>query len=46
MAENNFYSLSELPYNYKILESYMPEEQLKIHHDKHNQGYIIRFYLF
>jgi len=29
-----------LPYGYKDLEPHMSEEQLKIHHDKHHQGYV------
>ncbi len=40
MTENNFYSLPDLPYGYKDLEPYISEEQLRIHHDKHHQGYV------
>jgi len=40
MPENNFYSLPELPYSYKALEPYISEGQLRIHHDKHHQGYV------
>ena len=29
-----------MPYGYKDLEPHMSEEQLKIHHDKHHQGYV------
>jgi len=34
-----FYTLPELPYEYKGLEPYISEEQLKIHHQKHHQAY-------
>jgi len=34
------YSLPKLPYEYKDLEPYISEEQLKIHHSKHHQAYI------
>jgi len=37
---NKFYTLPELPYSYKDLEPYISEEQLKIHHQKHHQGYV------
>lgn len=40
MAENKFYSLPDLSYDYKDLEPYISEEQLRIHHDKHHQGYV------
>jgi len=32
--------LPKLPYGYKDLEPYISEEQLKIHHEKHHQGYV------
>ncbi len=35
-----FYTLPELPYEYKGLEPYISEEQLKIHHQKHHQAYV------
>ncbi|MEM2902485.1 MAG: superoxide dismutase [Candidatus Bathyarchaeia archaeon] len=35
-----FYALPELPYDYRDLEPYMSEEQLKIHHGKHHQAYV------
>jgi Fe-Mn family superoxide dismutase len=35
-----FYVLPKLPYDYKDLEPYMSEDQLKIHHGKHHQGYV------
>lgn len=34
------YSLPELPYKYTDLMPYISEEQLKIHHQKHHQGYV------
>jgi Fe-Mn family superoxide dismutase len=34
------YSLPKLPYEYKDLEPYISEEQLKIHHSKHHQAYV------
>ena len=40
MTENIFYSLPDLPYGYKDLEPYISENQLRIHHDKHHQGYV------
>jgi Fe-Mn family superoxide dismutase len=38
--EQMFYELPPLPYDYKDLEPYISEEQLKIHHDKHHQAYV------
>jgi Fe-Mn family superoxide dismutase len=35
-----FYALPKLPYDYKDLEPYMSEEQLRIHHTKHHQAYV------
>ncbi len=34
------FTLPKLPYDYKALAPYMSEEQLKLHHDKHHQGYV------
>ena len=38
--ESKFYELPALPYDYKALEPYISEEQLRIHHDKHHQAYV------
>ena len=38
--EPRLYTLPALPYGYKDLEPYISEEQLKIHHAKHHQGYV------
>jgi len=35
-----FYVLPKLPYEYKDLEPYMSEEQLRIHYSKHHQAYV------
>jgi Fe-Mn family superoxide dismutase len=35
-----FYVLPKLPYDYKDLEPHISEEQLKIHYEKHHQGYV------
>jgi len=40
MNNSKFYTLPQLPYSYKDLEPYISEEQLKIHHQKHHQGYV------
>ena len=40
MEKNSFYVLPKLPYQYKDLEPYMSEEQLRIHHSKHHQAYV------
>jgi Fe-Mn family superoxide dismutase len=34
------YSLPKLPYEYTALAPYISEEQLKLHHLKHHQGYV------
>lgn len=34
------FSLPKLPYDYKALEPYISETQLKLHHDKHHQTYV------
>lgn len=38
--ESKFYELPALPYDYKTLEPFISEEQLRIHHDKHHQAYV------
>lgn len=40
MEPMKLYSLPELPYKYTDLMPYISEEQLKIHHQKHHQGYV------
>jgi Fe-Mn family superoxide dismutase len=40
LGEAKFYVLPKLSYEYKSLEPYMSEEQLKIHHSKHHQAYV------
>ncbi|MCW4054393.1 MAG: superoxide dismutase [Candidatus Bathyarchaeota archaeon] len=40
LETGKFYVLPQLPYGFKDLEPYVSEEQLKIHHDKHHQGYV------
>lgn len=39
MPKKKPYTLPDLPYDYNALEPYISEEQLKVHHDKHHQGY-------
>lgn len=34
------YSLPDLPYNYDALGSYISADIMKLHHDKHHQGYV------
>lgn len=34
------YTLPALPYDYKALSPHISEEQLRIHHTKHHQGYV------
>ena len=34
------YSLPDLPYDYKALEPYISEGQLRLHHDKHHAAYV------
>jgi Fe-Mn family superoxide dismutase len=34
------FSLPKLAYDYNALAPFMSEEQLKLHHDKHHQGYV------
>jgi Fe-Mn family superoxide dismutase len=40
LEKGKFYVLPKLPYNYKDLEPYVSEEQLRIHYEKHHQGYV------
>jgi len=40
VEKGKFYVLPKLPYDYKNLEPYVSEEQLRIHHEKHHQGYV------
>jgi len=40
VEKGKFYVLPKLPYNYKDLEPYVSEEQLRIHFEKHHQGYV------
>lgn len=40
MEPTKLYSLPNLPYEYTALAPYMSEEQLKLHHVKHHQGYV------
>ncbi len=40
LETDRFYVLPPLPYGTKDLEPFISEEQLKIHHDKHHQGYV------
>jgi Fe-Mn family superoxide dismutase len=35
-----FYQLPKLSYSYQSLEPFISERQLKIHHQKHHQGYV------
>lgn len=39
MEGKKFYSLPDLPYDYKALAPYISEEQLRLHHQKHHQAY-------
>jgi Fe-Mn family superoxide dismutase len=40
MAESPVYSLPALAFGYKDLEPHISEEQLRLHHEKHHQGYV------
>ena len=40
MEKVKSFSLPKLPYDYNALEPYISEMQLKLHHDKHHQGYV------
>ena len=37
------FKLPELPYDYDALKPYIDEQTMKIHHDKHHQGYTNNF---
>lgn len=41
MAEKMTYQLPPLPYDYSGLEPSISERQLRLHHDKHHQAYVI-----
>lgn len=34
------YELPELPYDYDALEPFLGEQTMRLHHDKHHQGYV------
>lgn len=40
MEEKKYYELPKLHFDYKELEPYLSEEQVKIHHQKHHQAYV------
>ena len=40
MEKVRTFSLPKLPYDYNALEPYISEQQLRLHHDKHHQGYV------
>jgi Fe-Mn family superoxide dismutase len=40
MEKIKSFTLPKLPYDYTALEPYISEQQLKLHHDKHHQGYV------
>ncbi len=40
MEKVKSFTLPKLPYEYNALAPYISEEQLRIHHDKHHQGYV------
>ena len=40
MERRKFYVLPELPFGYRDLEPHISEKQIRIHHDKHHQGYV------
>lgn len=40
MEKVKSFTLPKLPYDYNALAPYISEEQLKLHHSKHHQGYV------
>ena len=40
MEKIKTFTLPKLPYDYNALAPYISEAQLKLHHDKHHQGYV------
>jgi len=40
METAKLYSLPKLPYKYEELKPHISEEQLRIHYEKHHQGYV------
>ncbi len=40
MEEKKYYELPKLHFDYKDLEPYLSEEQVRIHHQKHHQAYV------
>ncbi len=40
MEEKKYYELPKIHFDYKELEPYLSEEQVKIHHQKHHQAYV------
>lgn len=40
MKQDIIYTLADLPYDYKTLQPYISEQQLRLHHDKHHQAYV------
>ena len=40
MEKVKSFTLPKLPYDYNALAPYVSEEQLKLHHSKHHQGYV------
>jgi Fe-Mn family superoxide dismutase len=40
MEKIKSFTLPKLPYDYNALAPYISEQQLKLHHDKHHQGYV------
>jgi Fe-Mn family superoxide dismutase len=39
-VEDDEYGLPPLPYDYDALEPFLGEQTLRLHHDKHHQGYV------
>jgi Fe-Mn family superoxide dismutase len=40
MEKVKTFTLPQLPYDYDALAPYISEQQLRLHHDKHHQGYV------